>query len=98
MAGCIPELLRAKGDLLVHRKTPGVDVAERCFREAIEQGRRHGALAWELRAATSLARLLRGRGLGIEATQVLQPVYDRYSEGFETVDVTSARALLEGLR
>jgi predicted ATPase len=93
-----PELFRAKGDLLMLGNTLDVEAAKGCFRKAMEEGLEQGALAWELRAATSLARLLLRQGLGTEAAQILQPVYDRYGEGFETVDVTSARALLEGLR
>jgi predicted ATPase len=60
--------------------------------------REQGALFWELRVALSLARLLHGQGRSADAAGILQPVYDRFTEGFETADLISARALLEALR
>ncbi len=51
----------------------------------------------ELRAATSLARLLRDRGRRDEARALLQPVYDWFTEGFDTADLKDANALLEEL-
>jgi predicted ATPase/DNA-binding winged helix-turn-helix (wHTH) protein len=93
-----PELLRAKGDLLLLQKTSSAqDHAERLFNEALEEARHQGALAWQLRAATSLARLLQGRDRRADARKVLQPIYDQYQEGFDTYDVTSANALLKDL-
>jgi predicted ATPase len=59
--------------------------------------REQGALFWELRVALSLARLLRGQGRSADAGGILQPVYDRFTEGFETADLRSARALLDAL-
>jgi len=55
------------------------------------------ALSWELRAATSLARLMHERGRGDEGRSVLQTTYDRFSEGFETEDLKQARLLLDAL-
>jgi predicted ATPase len=52
---------------------------------------------WELRSATSLARLKVKQGRGDEARQILGPVYERFTEGFETTDLRAARALLESL-
>ena len=60
--------------------------------------REQGALFWELRVALSLARLLRGQGHSADAMGVLQPVYDRFTEGFDTADLKSARVLLDTLR
>jgi hypothetical protein len=56
--------------------------------------REQGALFWELRAALSLARLKATQGRP-EAKRVLTPVYDRFTEGFETADLRAARAMLE---
>jgi hypothetical protein len=56
-----------------------------------------GALSWELRCATSLARLRRDRARSEEAHELLAPVYDRFTEGFATVDLRVARALLDKL-
>jgi predicted ATPase len=50
--------------------------------------------SWELRAATSLTRLLRDQGRSADAAALLQPVYDGFDEGFETTDLKTAKALL----
>jgi predicted ATPase len=92
------ELLRVKGELLLLQGAPGAAAtAEDHFRRALDWARRQGALSWELRAATSLARLLRDRGRPADALALLQPVYDRFTEGFETVDVKTAKALIDSL-
>src|SRR5207237_1394698 len=79
----IADLLRIKGELILGSNDPQATVkAETEFSSSIEWARRQGALSWELRAATSLARLLRDQGRSAEATALLQPVYDRFTEGF----------------
>jgi predicted ATPase/DNA-binding winged helix-turn-helix (wHTH) protein len=88
---CLPELLRAKGELF--RQNDNAQ-AEDCFRQALDWARRQDALSWELRAAISLARLWRETGRTEEAFRLLSSVYDRFSEGFKTADLRSARALL----
>jgi len=55
-------------------------------------------LSWELRAAISLARLLRNRRRSDEARRTLQPVYDRFVEGFDSTDLKTAKALLDSLK
>ena len=72
-------------------------VAEEHFRQALDSARRQGALSWELRAATSLARWY-GQNRRTEALALLEPVYDRFTEGFDTVDLKTAEALLDTLR
>ena len=72
--------------------------AEGHFRQALDWARRQAALSWELRAATSLARLLSDHGRSADATALLQPVYDRFTEGFDTADPKAAKALLDTLR
>jgi predicted ATPase len=52
---------------------------------------------WELRAATSLARLRRDQGKRPEARDLLAPVYDWFTEGFDTPDLKDAKALLDQL-
>jgi predicted ATPase len=88
-------LLRAKGELLL---LPGqrqdAAAAEGYFRQALDWARRQGALSWELRAVASLARLLRDQGRSADAIACLQPVYDRYTEGFGTADLITAKQLL----
>ena len=93
------DLLRVKGELLLMQDARcSAAAAEELFRRSLEGARHHGALAWELRAATSLARLLREEGRSAEASAVLQPVYDRFTEGFETADLKTAKALLHALQ
>ena len=92
------ELLRIKGELLLLQGTAGgAAVAEDLFRQALEWARRQGALSWELRAATSLARLLGDQCRFDDATALLQPVYDRFTEGFDTADLKAAKGLLDVL-
>jgi predicted ATPase len=82
-----PELLRTKVELLLLQDATGaVAAAEGHFRQALDWARRQGALSLELRAATSLARLLRDHVRIADAKAVLQSVYDRFTEGFDTAD------------
>jgi predicted ATPase len=95
----LAELLRVKGELLLLQDAaPQAAAAEDAFRQALDLARRQGALSWELRAATSLARLLRDQGRSAKALALLQPVYDRFTEGFETADLKAAKALLDALK
>jgi predicted ATPase/DNA-binding winged helix-turn-helix (wHTH) protein len=92
------QLLRVKGELLLLQRAPGAATsAEDHFRQALDWARRQGALSFELRAATSFARLLRGQGHPVDALAHLQPVYDRFTEGFDTADLKAAKALLDAL-
>jgi predicted ATPase len=94
----IAGLLRLKGELLLLQGAPGAAAAaEDHFRQALDWARRQGALSWELRAATSLARWTRDQGRSADARALLQPVYDRFSEGFDTADLKAAKALLDAL-
>jgi predicted ATPase/DNA-binding winged helix-turn-helix (wHTH) protein len=91
-----PELLRIKGELLLLQGTTGTtEAVEDVFRQALDGAREHGTLSWELRAATSLARLLRNQGRPADATACLQPLYDRFTEGFGTADLIAAKQLLD---
>jgi len=92
------ELVRVKGELLLLQGAPGAATAgEDHFRQALDWARRQGALSWELRAATSLARLLRDRDRIGEARDLLAPIYERFTEGFGTADLLTAKALLDQL-
>jgi predicted ATPase/DNA-binding winged helix-turn-helix (wHTH) protein len=93
-----PELLRIKGELLLSRGTIGnAEEVEDMFRQALHRAREYGALSWELRGVASLARLLRDQGRLIDAIACLQPVYDRFTEGFATADLIAARRFLDPL-
>jgi DNA-binding winged helix-turn-helix (wHTH) protein len=94
----VPELLRIKGEVLLRQAGDGsAAAAEDCFNQAREMAREQGALFWELRVALSLAQLLRGQGRSAEAMGILQPVYDRFTEGFATADLQTAEHLLQQL-
>jgi predicted ATPase len=86
------------GELLLRRSAgTHTQEAEDCFRRANELAREQGALFWELRIVTSLARLRVAQGRHDEARRVLAPVYDRFTEGFATTDLSAAKALLDTL-
>jgi predicted ATPase len=92
------ELVRVRGELLLLQGAPGAAAAaEDHFRQALDWAHRQGALSWELRAATSLARLLPDQGLPAEAIACLQPICDRFTEGFGTADLIAAKQLLSEL-
>ena len=71
--------------------------AEACFLKALEVARRQQAKSWELRAAISLSRLWWQQGKRQEACELLAPIYDWFTEGFDTADLQEAKALLEAL-
>jgi predicted ATPase/DNA-binding winged helix-turn-helix (wHTH) protein len=94
----IAELLRVKGETLLWRGgSEGAKQAESYFRRALDLAHQQGALSWELRAATSLARLWHDQARGKEAHELLAPVYDRFTEGFATADLIAAKALIDTL-
>ncbi len=90
--------MRLKAEIALRQGRPNVgSAAEDDLRAALASARRQGALAWELRAATSLARWRRDQGRLGEARALLAPVYDRFTEGFQTLDLLRAKALLDEL-
>jgi predicted ATPase/DNA-binding winged helix-turn-helix (wHTH) protein len=89
------ELLRIKGELLLLQDIPDPERARECFMRSLERAHSQGALAWELRTALSLASLERSQGRPSEARQLLQGVYDRFTEGFATADLERAKRLLD---
>ena len=90
------ELRRIEGELRLLAGAPEADV-EACFVEALAVARRQEARSFELRAATSLARLWQGTGRRSEARDLLAPIYAWFTEGFDTADLQDARALVDGL-
>ncbi len=95
-----PELHRLKGELLLQRaegkknSISDVEAAEGCFSTAIERAHQNSAKSFELRAAMSLSRLWRKHGKRNEARHVVSDVYDWFTEGFSTADLTDAKRLL----
>jgi predicted ATPase len=91
--------LRLKGELvLLHDAQNAAAVAEDHFRQSLEWAGRQGALFWELRTTMSLARLRQRQRKTSEARKLLTAVYERFTEGFDTTDLVSAKALLKALR
>ena len=91
------ELHRLKGEMLLDRMAENGPAAELCFRRALAIAQHQQAKAWELRAATSLARLWQSQGKRPAARQLLADVYGWFTEGFDTADLQEAKALLEAL-
>jgi predicted ATPase len=92
-----PSLHHVKGELLLVQNPSDLVEAELCFRTAIEIARRQSARSEELRATTSLSRLLAKQGRRDEAHAMLADIYNWFTEGFDTVDLKDAKALLDEL-
>jgi predicted ATPase len=91
------ELHRLTGELLLALSADNAAAAETCFRQALAVARRQQAKSLELRAAMSLSRLWPQQGKRAEAYQLLAETYGWFTEGFDTIDLQEARALLEEL-
>jgi len=91
------EIHRLYGELTGRLPYPDPAKAEDSFRTALAIAREHGTRGYELRTATSLARLWRQQGRPGEARELLAPVYGSFTEGFDTADLKEAKALLEEL-
>jgi predicted ATPase len=89
------ETLRIKGWLLSLKGDP--EGAERAYIASLDWARQRQAKSWELRTATSYARLMRDQGRAREAHDLLAPVYAWFTEGFATKDLKDAKALLDEL-
>lgn len=93
----MPELLRQKGSILLAMPEPSAEDAEKCFMESLELSRTHGSRAWELRTATDLASLWAKQKRAREAGALLRPIYDQFTEGWDTADLKAAKRLLSTL-
>ena len=91
------ECYRLKGTLLLQLPSDNHAEAEACFHHALDIARSQQAKSFELRTATSLARLWQQQNKRQEAYELLAPVYAWFTEGFETADVQDAKALLDEL-
>ena len=91
------EFQRLLGDLLLAGHNTDTAEAGRAFRTAIEVARQQGAKSSELRATSSLARLLAKQGKRREACTMLAEIYGWFTEGFDTADLKDAKALLDEL-
>jgi predicted ATPase len=91
------ETYRLRGELLVQQGVPDISGAETCFQHAMDIARQQHAKSWELRAATSLARLWQQQGKLAEAYALLAPIYGWFTEGLNTADLQDAKAVVEEL-
>ena len=94
---CEAEVHRVAGEIALRSPEPDVAKAEAYFERAIAVAREQQAKSWELRAAMSMAQLWRDRGKRDEARDLLVPIYGWFTEGFDTLDLKDARALLDNL-
>jgi class 3 adenylate cyclase/predicted ATPase len=92
---CEAEVLRVAGEIALKARDP--EKAEAYFDRALAVARQQQAKSYELRAAMSLARLWRSQGKPQQARELLAPVYGWFTEGFDTLDLKEAKALLEEL-
>jgi predicted ATPase len=89
----ILNVLRIRGELLLLQTTPATArPSEDLFRRTLDVAHHQGALSYELRAAMSLARLLRDQNRQAEAIVCLQPIYERFTEGFDSADLLRRNA------
>ena len=91
------ELNRTGGEIALLSPEPDAAKAEAYFERALAISREQQAKSWELRAAMSMARLWRDQGKRDEARDLLAPVYGWFTEGFDTLDLKEAKALLDEL-
>lgn len=93
----LTEAYQLQGVLLLQQATPDAAQAEACFQQALAIARRQQAKSWELRAALSLARMWQQQDKCQDACDLLAPVYEWFTEGFDTADLQEAKALLKEL-
>jgi predicted ATPase len=94
---CEAEVHRVAGEIALPSQEPDTAKAEAYFERALAVARQQQAKSWELRAAMSMARLWRDQGKREEARALLAPVYGWFTEGFDTLDLKEAKALLDEL-
>jgi predicted ATPase len=94
---CEAEVHRVAGEIALKSPSPDAAKAAAYFERAIAVARKQQAKSWELRAAMSLARLWRDQGKPQQARELLSPVYGWFTEGFDTLDLKEAKALLDEL-
>ena len=91
------DIYRIAGMVALMSRQQDLAKAEAYFERALTVARQQQAKSWELRAATSMARLWRDQGKRKEARELLVPVYGWFTEGFDTVDLKEAKTLLDEL-
>ena len=92
------DIHRIAGEIALKSPEPDAVKAEAYFERALSVARQQQAKSWELRAAMSMARLWRSQGKPQQARDLLAPIYGWFTEGFDTLDLKEAKALLDELR
>ena len=93
-----PDLLRTKAEVLMSAPRVGREQVEAVLSEGLDRARQQGALSWELRISLTMAKLRVSQGRNQEAKEILEHVYSRFTEGFETNDLRAAAQALHALR
>jgi predicted ATPase len=91
------EVTRIAGEVALLSPEPDVEQAKAYFERALAVAREQQAKSWELRAAMSMARLLRDQGRRKQARDLLAPVYGWFTQGFDTLDLKQTKSLLDEL-
>ena len=92
---CEAEVHRVAGEIALKSPEPDATKAQAYFERALAVARQQQAKSWELRAAMSMARLWHDQGKQEEARELLAPIYYWFTEGFDTLDLKEAKALLD---
>jgi hypothetical protein len=92
------DLLRVKGEILTSMSQEHTSEGEACLLQSLQLARERGLLSYELRSGISLAKLWAGRAQRDKALELLDPIFNRFSEGFQTRDLVAAGSLLQQLR
>jgi hypothetical protein len=93
----LPDLLRVRGEIQLARTEPDLAAAEHALLSSIDVARKQSALGWELKATIPLARMWSQQGRSGPARTLIEEIYERFTEGFETLDLIEARQLLAEL-
>ena len=94
---CEAEVNRTAGEIALVSPLADIAKSEAYFERALAVARQQQAKSWELRAAISMARLWRDQGKRDQARDLLAPIYGWFTEGFDTLDLREAKALLDQL-
>jgi predicted ATPase len=94
---CEADVHRIAGEITLMLPEPDLARAQSYFDHALASARARQAKAWELRAAMSMARLWRDQGKRQQAHDLLAPIHGWFTEGFDTLDLKQAKALLNEL-
>jgi len=101
----LAEAYRVKGELILmraetvvaHSESSALSEAEACFHQSIKMAQQQNAKSYELRTSMSLAHLYQKQNKREEARELLAPIFSSFTEGFDTEDLSEAKALLAGL-